>query len=366
MNKIKFEYKITFIYLVIGGLWILFSDKLLIYFSKDVEALSELQTFKGGFYVLVTAVFLFYFVKNHLLKLRQTEKELEDHKNNLEKMVNEKTRKLDTAIQELSETNEMLKEKHEIINQKNADLKKILDNLHRIEDKLHQADKMATVGVLTAGIAHEINNPLNYIMVGLTGLENYFKEQDINDENIDLFLKSIQDGVTRVSSIVAGLNQLSRNKDDYNEDCNINNILESCLIIVNNQLKNRIEVTTDFVHPGPVVKGNAGQLHQVFINLLVNAIQSIEKKGSISIETGVESDEVLVKISDSGSGIEPDILSKIMDPFFTTKEPGKGTGLGLSIAHNIVREHNGEIHIQSEINKGTTALITLPVKKQTK
>lgn len=360
MNKIKFEFKITVIYLIIGGLWILFSDKLLIYFTKDVQALSEIQTYKGWFYVFVTSVFLFFFVKNHLLKLRQTERELEKHKKNLEKMVNEKTRKLDHAIQELSESNEMLKEKNEIINQKNTDLKKILENLHRIEAKMHQADKMATIGVLTAGIAHEINNPLNYIMGGLTGLENYFDEKSISDKKISLYLQSIQEGVSRAGSLVAGLNQLSRNNDNYNENCDINNIIESCLIILNNQLKNKIAVVTNFISPGPIVRGNAGQLHQVFINLLVNAIQSIDKKGSISIETGMYTDEIYVKIEDTGCGIDDDIMSKIMDPFFTTKEPGLGTGLGLSITYNIIREHKGEINFQSELNKGTIVIITLP------
>lgn len=365
MRNLKFEYKITLVYLLIGGLWILFSDKLVIYFTKDIIAFSKIQTFKGWFYVLATAVLLFVFVKNHLLKLRQTEKELEDHKNNLENKVNEKTQILDTANQKLSATNEMLQEKNEIINQKNTDLKKILDNLHRIEAKLHQADKMATIGVLTAGIAHEINNPLNYIMGGLTGLESYFEEEKIDDQKIALFLASIHEGVNRASSIVSGLNQLSRNKDDYNENCDINNILENCLIIVNNQLKDRIEVVSDFVNPDPIVKGNVGQLHQVFINLLVNSIQSISKKGTISITTGFTDGEVYVKIVDTGCGIEAEDLSKIMDPFFTTKEPGQGTGLGLSITYNIVKEHKGEIHFSSKPMQGTTVLLTLPRKTET-
>jgi signal transduction histidine kinase len=366
MKKIRFEYKITLIYLIIGGLWILFSDKVVIYFTNDITTFTKIQTFKGWFYVLATAIFLFVFVKNHLLKLRHAEKDLEDHKNNLEQKVREKTKTLDSANQKLSATNEMLTEKNEIINQKNTDLKKILDNLHKIEAKLHQADKMATIGVLTAGIAHEINNPLNYIMGGLTGLEGYFEDKNIADQKITLYLESIHEGVNRAGTIISGLNQLSRNKDDYNENCEINNILENCLIIVNNQLKNRIKVTKTFSSPDPIVKGNVGQLHQVFINLLVNAIQSIEGKGSIFIESGIKTDEAFVKITDSGCGIEKDILSKIMDPFFTTKEPGEGTGLGLSITYNIVKEHNGKIHFNSEPQKGTTVLITLPAKTNSK
>ena len=360
MKKIKFEYKITFLYLLIGGLWILFSDKLLEYFTKDFEALSEIQTFKGWFYVFITAILFYLFLKDHLSKLRKTEHELANHKNNLEQMVKEKTQKLDFTNKELNSTNEMLREKSEIINQKNADLKKILDNLHRIEEKLHQADKMATIGILTAGIAHEINNPLNYIMGGLTGLKDYFEENKINDKNIKLFLDSINQGIERASAIITGLNQLNRNKDDYNEICNVNDIIRNSLNIVNNQLKDKIEVIQNFDEMIPNIPGNVGQLHQVFINLLVNACQSIEDKGTITIITNTDKKNVFVEITDDGSGIESDNLSKITDPFFTTKDPGKGTGLGLSITYNIIKQHKGEILFESELNKGTKVLITLP------
>lgn len=362
MKRIRFEYKIALLYLLIGGIWILFSDRFLIYFTKDFEVLIKVQTYKGWFYVFITAIFLFFFSKIHLSRLRQAKKELSEHKSNLEQMVVEKTQKLDSTNQKLNTINKTLNEKNKIINEQNTELKKILKNLHQTQTKLHQADKMATIGILTAGIAHEINNPLNYIQGGLTGLEDYFGDKNIQDKKITLFLESIKAGVDRAGNIVSGLNQLSRSKNTYDEDCDINEIIGNCLILTHNHLKDRVEIVRKFEEPEPHVKGNVGQLHQVFINLLINASQAIEGKGTITIETKIEKAKVLVKVTDNGGGIEKENLTKIVDPFFTTKEPGKGTGLGLSISNNIIEQHKGDIKFQSKLKKGTAVTVTLPLK----
>lgn len=130
--------------------------------------------------------------------------------------------------------------------------------------------------------------------------------------------------------------------------------------MLNNQLKNRIEVYKDFTSEVVTIPGNVGKLHQVFINILNNSSQAIDKKGSISITTHKQEKSIIIEISDTGKGISKENLPKISDPFFTTKDPGEGTGLGLSITYTIIQEHKGKIEFRSAKNNGTTVLITLP------
>ncbi|MBE9466908.1 MAG: sensor histidine kinase, partial [Bacteroidetes bacterium] len=220
--------------------------------------------------------------------------------------------------------------------------------------------------ILTAGIAHEINNPLNYISGGLNGLENFFTEKELKNKKTTLFLTSIKTGLERVSSIVSGLNKLSRNKNTYNEDCDIHEIIETNLLIINNKIKHKINVNKRYSATQHIVLGNVGQLHQAFLNILINAGQSIKTEGTVLIFTKNKNKNIFIEISDTGCGIEEKNLQKITDPFFTTKEPGKGTGLGLSISYNIIKEHNGKILFKSELKKGTTVRIELPLKPNEK
>lgn len=353
MPKFKFEYKITLAYLLIGSLWIIFSDKFLITIIDDIDFLTDVQTYKGWFYVLITAMLFFLFLKRHLKDLRTTKQELENHKNNLQNLVLEKTKDLDAAF-------EQLEKKNKEINLKNQELERTLKDLKETESHLLQAEKMASIGILTAGIAHEINNPLNYILGGLTGLQQYFEEEKIENEKVTLFTGSIETGIERVNAIVSGLNKLSRNKETYDEECDVHDIIDNCLNIIGNRLKNGISVSRQFAKDLPVVKGNVGQLHQVFLNILVNASQAIPDKGKIEITTGNEKDAIFIEVKDSGCGIEPGDLKKVTDPFFTTKEPGEGTGLGLAITYNIIEEHKGRLEFESEVDKGTTVRIELP------
>lgn len=361
-KTLKFEYGITLAYLLLGGLWILFSDKILTLFTNDPQYLTELQTFKGWFYVIVTALLLFIFITKHLNRLRSIEKELENHKNHLQDLVREKTKDLDEAIIKLSKINNELQEKNELINKQNDDLYKALLELKETNAKLQQSDKMASIGILTAGIAHDINNPLNYILGGTVGLENYFEETGKMDDKTVFFLDTVKSGIDRVSSIVSGLNQMSRNKDTYEENCDIHNIINNCLLIINDQIKGKIELVKNFCPDKPIVLGNVGQLHQVFTNVLVNAAQAIAKNGKIFVATQIEKGYIKIEIEDTGCGIEAEKLTKVMDPFYTTKEPGVGTGLGLSITAGIVHKHKGNITIKSEVDKGTTVEISLPLK----
>ncbi|MGB3149517.1 MAG: ATP-binding protein [Maribacter sp.] len=256
------------------------------------------------------------------------------------------------------------------LNQKNRELERInkelglaVSQLSEAQNQLIQSEKMASLGILTAGVAHEINNPLNFILGGYTGLKTYFEEYSTElNADIHFFLNSINIGVERASKIVDSLGQFSRAADCFNENCDIHKIINDCLIILDISIKDRIEIKKEYTAPELRIQGNLGKLHQVFINVLTNAIQAIEDKGDILIQTKLESSSIEIRITDSGYGINEKHLSKILNPFFTTKAPGEGTGLGLSITFSIIKDHFGSIGFESEENKYTTVIIKLPIK----
>lgn len=355
MSKLRFEYKITLAYLLVGVIWIIFSDRLINAFVSDSDLLTKLQTYKGWFYVLVTGVLFFLFLKKHLGHLRRTEEELENHRDNLQTLVEEKTKDLDKAVKDLYD-------KNKVINQQNDDLRKTLKDLRETQAQLIQSDKMASLGVLTAGISHEINNPLNYISGGLSGLKSIIHEKNPEDEKSDLFIESISQGIERISSIVSGLNNFSRDTDSFEEVCNIHEILENCLVIIKSGITEGVDVVKKLTGSTLIIRGNSGQLHQAFINVLLNAMQAIDNEGTITITTYSRKDEAMIEIRDTGYGIDPENLTKITDPFFTTKDPGEGTGLGLSITYNIIKNHKGSIAFESEPNRGTVVTVLLPMK----
>jgi signal transduction histidine kinase len=146
------------------------------------------------------------------------------------------------------------------------------------------------------------------------------------------------------------------------ESCNINHILDNCLIILNNEIFDRINVEQNYTDDHILVKGNAANLHHALLNILTNSIQAIEGEGRISIKSAYNSkfNKTIIEIEDTGKGIEPEIIEKVMEPFFTTKDPGKGAGLGLSISYRIIEEHQGKIVITSKVGKGTLVRIELP------
>lgn len=265
-------------------------------------------------------------------------------------------------------------QKIEILNiqlqQSNSDLKEInqslintIDELKATQEQLVQSEKMASLGTLTAGIAHEINNPLNYIMGAYIGLKNYFNSYGSEDEKkTSKMLNGIKEGIKRASNIVNGLNQFSRDNSRFDEDCEIHTILDNCLVILYYQLKHNISIVKKYYNKPIIVSGNVGKLHQVFTNILTNAIQAINNKGIIKIKTKINQEKVFIEILDNGCGIKEEHIKQITDPFFTTKSPGEGTGLGLSISYSIIKEHKGIIEFESEINKGTKVTIIIPNK----
>lgn len=356
MKKIKFEDKIALAYLLIGSFWIIFSDQILGLIVEDTS-ITRAQTLKGWFYVIVTTLLFYFFIKKHLNKLREAEKILTNHKSILEAKVKEKTSDLEFA-------NKMLKGTNQLIISRNKELKTSLENLRKTQQQLIQAEKMASLGVLTAGVAHEINNPLNYIMGSYVGLQRHFEENSFseNKEQVAFLLEALKTGIERSTSIVHGLNKFNHGNNSYDEDCNLHEIIDNCIRILQYQLRPEISLNKDYFKKDILLKGNTGGLHQVFTNVLINAIQAIKAKGSINIVTRKEGKMVEVVISDTGQGISPEHIKKITDPFFTTKSPGQGTGLGLSISYDIMKQHQGSMEFQSEVGKGTTVTISLPLK----
>jgi len=320
-----------------------------------VELYSNYVQFEGEEYKLS-------FV-NDISEKRKIDEELKKHREHLEHLVLEKTKDLDEAIEELRLKNEKLNSMNEIISEQNEELKATLLNLKETQTQLLQAEKMASLGVLTAGVAHEINNPLNYLMGAYLGFDNFFTDvaPHYKDE-VEILLKGMKSGIDRAAEIVNGLNQFSRDSKEFDEDCDVHAIIENCLAMLHNQYKQEISIHKDYTDGNAVKKGNVGKLHQVFINLLTNAIQSIDGKGDIYIKTWWEDKKFInVEIRDTGRGIKAEDIEKIADPFYTTKSPGEGTGLGLYLTYKIIQEHKGEISFDSEVGVGTIVSIRLPL-----
>lgn len=290
------------------------------------------------------------------------EAELRQHRDNLEELVREKTKLLDHTVEELQAANEELSGKNTIINDQNAELKGAIQELQETQARLIQSEKMASLGILTAGVAHEINNPLNYIMGAYLALESCQEEGSIEPEILGKAMFTLKTGLDRATEIVKGLNQFSRENRALDEACNLHEILDNCLTMLNSKLESRIVIEKNYRAEKPVVRGNVGQLHQALMNVLLNGIQAIEGQGKILVSTSRSGEEIVVAIDDTGNGIPRENLDKILDPFFTTKDPGKGTGLGLSITYSIIREHSGTIDFESSPGKGTRVIISIPEK----
>jgi len=175
-------------------------------------------------------------------------------------------------------------------------------------------------------------------------------------------LKGIEDGAMRTSEIVKGLRNFSRLDQNVFRKANLNESLESTLTLLHSSYKDRIEITRQF-GPIPEVDCFPGQINQVFMNILSNAIQAIPAEGTIFIRTWQANDMVKISIRDTGTGMREDVQKKIFDPFFTTKDVGKGTGLGLSISFGIIQKHNGELEVFSKLDEGTEFLIRIPIQQ---
>lgn len=236
------------------------------------------------------------------------------------------------------------------------------------EAQLIHMEKMASLGTLAAGVAHEINNPLSFLISNLQTLKNYFQDLEapslaIKDKNVprDELIAINQEsleGALRIKKIVSDLRTFSRRSETQRVSVDINQILESVLSILWNEIKYKVTVVKDY-QAKSVILGDPTQLSQVLLNLLLNASQAIADKGTVSLLTYEDAQNIYIKVIDTGCGIPAEVLPKIFDPFFSTK---KSTGLGLSVSYNIIKKHGGEIKAESKAGAGTTFFVQLPKK----
>ncbi|WP_421878140.1 ATP-binding protein [Marinoscillum sp.] len=305
--------------------------------------------------------------------------------------------KLFLAEKKLKETLKKEQESKEELN--NA-----LESLKSTQSQLVHSEKMASLGQLTAGIAHEINNPINFISSGMVSIkmsieslreiaEEYSRlddgDADLEEvienikelkeeheyeeilEELDELIKDVNYGVTRTIEIVKGLRVFSRLDEEEVKQANVNENIDATLTLLRNKTKNRIKVSKYYDEKMHEIECYPGQLNQVFMNILNNGIQAIpedRKDGEITIYTEELEDEVVIRLKDNGAGIPEKIKNRIWEPFFTTKAVGVGTGLGMSISYGIIEKHGGKIEFTSEENQGTEFVITLPksVKRASK
>jgi signal transduction histidine kinase len=272
-------------------------------------------------------------------------------------------------------------------------LEGVVSELKTMQAQLIQSEKMASLGQLTAGIAHEINNPIAYTysnLVCLTEnileifkLDKIIQDHDIENDDANVLLNHYQtirqeidadyliadtpsllmdsiDGIERVKTIVKNLKKISYKGDDAQISCNINDCIDDCLKVVANELKYSMDIKLELSECDNIL-GQPYDLNQVFINLFMNASHACESNGLLTIKTHQDNRNVIINISDNGKGISEENILKVFDPFYTTKAVGEGTGLGLPISHGIIGKHNGKIEVNSELNVGTCFTITLPL-----
>lgn len=248
------------------------------------------------------------------------------------------------------------------------EIKKLEDEAKRIQLKLLTSSKMATLGEIATGIAHEINQPLTYISSYIQGLLIDVKHDSLNIDNIEKEAKISFKQVERISEIIRHLLTFGRRDDIDMRAVSVESIFNNTMLLMRERLRlKNISLSKEIEPDVPTVLGNENQLEQVFINILQNAVDAFKTKETkapeIKVQIGFnkDTDNVFIKFIDNGPGIYAKILDKIFEPFFTTKEVGKGTGLGLSIAYGIIREHNGIIACESELDRGAVFTIKIPV-----
>jgi len=272
-------------------------------------------------------------------------------------------------------------------------LNKAYTELKSTQAMMVHSEKMKSLGELVAGITHEINNPVNFIYGNLIHLSNYTKdlislidkygeyegelleehkkeiEQIKNDidlaflkEDLGALINSCREGTERTKNIILDLKNFSRMEERVLSSINIAKEIDTTLNILHSKYKNRIEIHKEYEENLPLVDSYGGQLNQVFMNILDNAFYAIEDKGDVYIRTKHSGENVIIEFEDTGKGMSRETAEKIFDPFFTTKPVGKGTGLGMSISYRVIKDHHGDIKIRTDLDKGTTFIITLPIK----
>jgi signal transduction histidine kinase len=314
----------------------------------------------------------------------------------LEALVANRTKQLELALQRLEEDIRKREAAEAELTRRNNELTELNVRLSMAQEQLMQSEKLASIGQLAAGVAHEINNPIGYVFSNFETLGTYIarmlsmleayqlaeasiadsavreKMQSMREEmdmeflveDIPLMMAESREGITRVRKIVQDLKDFSR--VDANQEwqwADLHAGIDSTLNIVSNEVKYKADVVKQYGDI-PEIECQPSHINQVIMNIVVNGAHAISgERGVITIRTGREGEQVWIEIADTGVGIPKEIQSRIFDPFFTTKQIGSGTGLGLSLSYGIIQKHNGQIEVHSEPGQGTTFRITLPIRQ---
>jgi two-component system NtrC family sensor kinase len=327
---------------------------------------------------------------------RTAEMALRRAHDNLETLVGRRTAQLADANEQLVEDIRQRELADAELRRRNQELTELNSKLSMAQQQLVQSEKLASIGQLAAGVAHEINNPIGYIFSNFGSLQGYLAQLfemlaayraaechigdpeeaaklaalrkaidlDFLQEDIPVLMNESKEGIARVRHIVEDLKDFSRVDDNQSWTwTSLHQGIDSTLNIVSNEVKYRADVIKQYGDI-PEVECLPSQINQVVMNLVVNAAQAVgDKRGVITVGTGLLEDKVWIEVADNGSGITPENLSRIFDPFFTTKPVGKGTGLGLSLTYGIVQKHGGRIDVASTLHQGTTFRVWLPVRQ---
>jgi signal transduction histidine kinase len=256
----------------------------------------------------------------------------------------------------------------EALEQRNTELHEAIEKLRRAQDNLIRSEKLASMGRLVAGIAHEINNPVNAVINSLGPLDDIVKQIAAGEggppatmaKEAEEILAVVQRGASRTKAIVQALHGYARGDESVQREVSLTRSVDETLGLLVHRLRH-VKVAKN-VEPGVRIMGFPGQIDQVLMNLFTNAAQAIgERGGTITVLVQTQDNRVLMAVSDDGPGIPKDVLPRIFDPFFTTKDVGEGSGLGLSIVHGIIDRHGGHIEVESEVGKGTTFSVSFPL-----
>ncbi|MCE8024530.1 histidine kinase [Halomonas sp. MCCC 1A11058] len=325
----------------------------------------------------------------------------------LEDQVRARTKELEAALRENEQINRALQQVQEdmereirerrealvALEREREEQQVLIGKLEEAHNQLLQSEKLASIGQLAAGVAHEINNPIGFVSSNLNTLRQYIDdllrlvdlyetvepsltseaaeriaqlktelELDYLREDVGALIAESIDGTARVRRIVQDLRDFSRTGATDWQLADLHQGLESTLNVATNEIKYKATIVREYGQL-PAVECVPAQLNQVFLNLLVNAAQAIEEHGTITLRTGCEGDQVWLAFADDGAGIPAELQSRIFDPFFTTKPVGQGTGLGLSLSYGIVQKHGGRIELDSRPGEGTTFTLWLPIRR---